>query len=80
MFISEALNSIYHTTRECVWAFRHQNKLYKIINKMAFLLTINLGLEQNTQLTNLQSKLCFVGLSCFIVLFVYLEVMFSLFT
>lgn len=46
---------------------------------MASILIINLGLEQNTWLTNLQNKLCFIGLSCFTALFVYVEVMFSLF-
>lgn len=79
MFISEALNSIIYPGN----AGRHSDPRMSFIkssgNKMASILIINLGLEQNTWLTNLQNKLCFIGLSCFTALFVYVEVMFSLF-
>lgn len=79
MFISEALNSIIYPGN----VYRHSDSRMSFIKssvkKMAFIFIINLGLEQNTWLTNLQNKLCFIGSSCFIVLFVYMEVMFSLF-
>lgn len=75
----EALNSIIYPGN----VYRHSDSRMSFIKssvkKMAFIFIINLGWEQNTWLTNLQNKLCFIGLSCFIVLFVYMEVMFSLF-
>lgn len=49
------------------------------VKRMAFILIINLGLEQSMWLRNLQNKLFFIDLSYFTVLFVYVEVMCSLF-
>jgi len=79
MLISEALNSIIHTGNVYGHSDPGMSFIKSSVMKMVFILIINLGLEENMWLTNLQNKLCFIGLSCFIVLFVYVEEMFSLF-
>lgn len=78
MFISEALNSIIRPWNVYGHSDPRMSFIKSSVKEMAFILIINLGLEQNTWLTNLQNKLRSIGLSCFIVLFVYMEVMFSL--
>lgn len=79
MFISEALNGIIHPGNVCGHSDPTVSLIKSSRNKKASILIINQGLEQNTWLTNLRNKLCFIGLRCFMVLFVYVEVMFSIF-
>lgn len=79
MFTLEGLNSTLHPGNVYGHSDPRMSFTKSPVNKMALVLITNLGLEHNMWLTNLQNELCFVGLSCFIVLFVYVEVMFRLF-
>lgn len=79
MFISEALNSIIHPGSDYGHGDPRMSFIQSSVKRMAFILIINLGLEQSMWLRNLQNKLFFIDLSYFTVLFVYVEVMCSLF-